>query len=95
MEKERHQGHAHNTYMQMLAESGAVGLAALCTMLLSVLIFGWKNRKSVFGVAIMASGMAFILYGITDHTNINYGSLRVLWLMVGCCAAYIKLDNLG
>lgn len=83
--KEPTQGHAHSNFFQMFAENGIVGLLAYCGMVGTFLVWGWKRRKNIFGVILCASTLAFTLYGVTDYTLVNYGGMRIYWLLMGLC----------
>ena len=69
-------GEAHNEILQTLAELGLVGLA----LALAFLWFVWKERKSGYGVAVLALGAVLSLIGFPAH---NPGTAVILVIALG------------
>ena len=79
--------HAHNNFLQMLAENGLAGFAGY------VLAFGyilWRNIKNYFvnknPYALMIAGStgALVLQGLTEYNFGNGAVMKLYWLVLGC-----------
>ena len=79
-------GHAHNFYLNMLAEAGLIGLAAYLLMTVSVLGFAWRTAQRAQGVwRAVAFGILGALTALSAHNffdnlyvhgmNIQFGLL--------------------
>ena len=84
-------GHAHNTYLQMLAQSGVVGLAAYLAMLGSVAIVMLRGLRlpsshEYKAVVIGAAGMtaAMCVHGVFEYVHVLSMSLQlaICWAVV-------------
>mgnify|MGYP004546337869 FL=1 len=83
------QGHAHNNFMQYLAENGIVGLLSYLGLLTAFFTWSWKRRKNIYAMMMFTSTLALVLYSLTDYTFAGYGAMRLYWLIMGICAAGI------
>lgn len=91
--KEPDQRHAHNNFLQLFAEGGILGIGAYCFMLAVFFVWGWKQRKNIYGVIFLASTSALVLYSLTDHTLVVYSAMRVYWFLLGLCIAHVFIVN--
>ena len=92
--------HTHNLYLQILSETGFVGLA---TFLLVVILFVqncfeylYKMRKGTDNgivVAGLASVTAVLIMGLTDYVWYNYRVFLMFWLVIAIVNAYIRVGN--
>jgi len=80
------QGHAHNNFMQYLAENGIVGLLSYLGLLTAFFTWSWKRRKNIYAMMMFTSTLALVLYSLTDYTFAGYGAMRLYWLIMGICA---------
>ena len=83
--RERWQGHAHNTYLQLWAETGLIGLSIYCAMFGYILRWSWRRRSNHYAAMIFFSTAGFLLYSITDYTYASYSAMRVYWFVFGLC----------
>lgn len=88
--------HAHNNFLQMLAENGLVGFAGY------VLAFGyilWRNIKNYFvnknpyALMIVGSTGALILQGLTEYNFGNGAVMKLYWLVLGCLVVLASCYN--
>ena len=92
--------HAHNNFLQMLAENGLIGFAGY------IFAFGfilWKNIKNYFlnknpyALMIVGSTGALILQGLTEYNFGNGAVMKLYWLVLGCLvvlAGYYNKEKL-
>lgn len=85
--KEPYIRHAHSNYFQFLGEYGILGFAAYVLLLGSVLAFAWRRRKNMFAWALISSLGAFMIYTGTESSFLEYGSMRMFWLLLAACTA--------
>jgi O-antigen ligase len=90
---DRHPGadrrsHAHNTFLQIAAEAGALGLAAFCYLCGSILVGGWRllqraarESQELWAPAAGAwlGVIAFLVGGLTQHTFGDSECVMPLW----------------
>ena len=79
--------HAHNNFIQMLAENGLVGFAGY------IFAFGfilWKNIKNYFlnknpyALMIVGSTGALMLQGFTEYNFGNSSVMKIYWFVLAC-----------
>ncbi len=85
---------SHNSYYQLLAENGFVGLIIILFVFLRLLIKYYKRRNDDYGfIVIMVSliGMIINLYNVSSFWGTN------TWIMLGLYTGFVrnqkKLDN--
>ncbi len=88
--KERFQGHAHNIYLQLWAETGLPGLILFCVLFGYILHWSWRRAQNFYGLIIFSATLDFMLYGLTDYTLSSFSAMRVYWLLFGICIIGIK-----
>ena len=94
--KERHQEHAHNNIIQMLAECGIVGAAAFIfwwgylTYFSLRLWFKYKNFEWLLYFCVL---WAIMLHGLTEFNFETSVTSKVLWYSLGLCMAYNRLNS--
>jgi len=84
--KETYLMHAHNNFMQVLAEGGILG-AVTWTLFwgyaLWMGIYGWKKHRELAYLAWFAVVAGFQLHGLTEYTQGNSAATKEFWLIVG------------
>lgn len=84
--KEPNLGHAHNNFMQMLAENGIVGFAGFIVMFGYIILknsIEWIKTKNVYALMIIASTVCLILQGFTEYNVGNSAVIKMYWLILG------------
>lgn len=80
-------GHAHNNFMQMLAENSFVGFLGF-TLMISYFICHSLRRfwqtKSPYAFMISMYTLALVLQGLTEYNFGNSAVMKAFWLVLGC-----------
>jgi O-antigen ligase len=81
--------HAHNIYLQLLCETGIVGLGLLLLTVVSALrkmlavrISVKKGFSAVFSVAAVSALAGFMLQGAFDYVWYNYRVFLIFWIVM-------------
>lgn len=89
--------HAHNLYLQIVAETGIfsliVFLAAVFMFLQAGLSFvktARADKNKYVALGIMCAANALLIQGFTDHVFYNYKICLMFWLCIGLLFAHIK-----
>lgn len=85
--KERTLGHAHNNFMQMLAENGVVGFIGFTGMIIYFICHSFRRfwqTKSPYAFMISMSTLALALQGLTEYNFGNSAVMKAFWLVLGC-----------
>ena len=84
-------GHAHNYYLNVLAEAGMIGAAAYGAMWLIIVVLTWRARRhpdpvaSAAAAGLLGSWTYIAVHSITDQLYVNYAFLHV-GIMFGLAA---------
>lgn len=87
---ERGQGHAHNNFLQMLAETGMVGFMAFCFMFGSFLYYSfidWRKYQHPVSLMYFLATLGFVLQGFTEF---SFGNRIVMALYFFLMAIYLQ-----
>ncbi len=88
--------HAHNLYLQIIVEIGAVGLVVFIALLLLYvqsclsLHVRESRRDKLLSNAVFCGMLAVLAQGMTDYIWYNYRVFLMFWLMLGLGAAIRK-----
>jgi len=86
--------HAHCEYLEILAETGLVGLAAFVAPVVLILILGWRRLKAIEGSdRYLLMGLMAGIFGLLVHNlvsvNLRFSTTPYfLWLSLGVMLAY-------
>jgi putative inorganic carbon (HCO3(-)) transporter len=88
--------HAHNVFLQVALDIGIPGLIAYAAMLLVSGGAAWQLIKGdqslqTISAGMLASLVAFHIYGLTDTLALGSKSSILLWAIFGLLAAMIRL----
>lgn len=93
--KEKHLRHAHNNFMQMLAENGIIGFIGFCGLIVCFVGYSfvrfWKQRDP-YTLMMTMSALALFLQGLTEYNFGGSAIMKNFWLMQGCL--YILSNSL-
>lgn len=84
--KEPKLGHAHNNFMQMLAENGIVGFAGFVIMFGYIIfknLITWVKVKNVYALMIVSATVCLLLQGFTEYNVGNSAVIKMYWLILG------------
>ncbi len=84
--KEPKLGHAHNNFMQMLAENGIVGFAGFVIMFGYIILknlIAWVKVKNVYALMIVSATVCLLLQGFTEYNVGNSAVIKMYWLVLG------------
>ena len=84
--KEPKLGHAHNNFMQMLAENGIVGFAGFVIMFGYIIfknLITWVKVRNVYALMIVSATVCLLLQGFTEYNVGNSAVIKMYWLILG------------
>ncbi len=87
--------HAHNLFLQILVESGIVGILSFLLMIIafirrsfSLSVYQNRNRFSAaLCIAICAGILGFLFQGLTDNVWYNYKMVLIFWIMLSLASS--------
>lgn len=84
--KEPNLTHAHNNFMQMLAENGIVGFAGFLIMFGYIIfknLIAWFKGRNVYALMIVSTTVCLLLQGFTEYNVGNSAVIKMYWLVLG------------
>lgn len=96
--KEPYLTHAHNNFLQMLAENGLIGFLGFLGMYGSIITFSLKKffqEHNPYSFMICTSVIALMLQGLTEYNFGNSAVMKVFWLVQGCLIVMENKWRLG
>ena len=94
--KERELTHAHSNVMHMLAECGAIGITALLFFWWTCFSYGfrtWQATRHIAALLLPAVLLGLILQGLTEYNMGNSAVMKLHWLLLGLCIAWLRIDE--
>lgn len=85
--KEPYLSHAHNNFLQMLAENGVVGFSGFLTLLACFIGYSFKRfwqERNPYALMMCMSTLALVLQGFTEYNFGNSAVMKSFWLVQGC-----------
>ena len=89
--KEPQQQHAHNNFIQLLAECGLIGAAAFLLVWAYFSYFslsGWLKRKNLADLLFFCVLWGLMLHGLTEYNFETSVPSKIFWYALGLCLAY-------
>lgn len=89
--RERSQVHAHNNFIQMLAECGIVGAAAFIFLWGYFSYFSlkfWLKDKKIEWLLFFCVLWGFMLHGLTEFNFETSVPSKIFWYVLGLCITY-------
>lgn len=84
--KEPFLSHAHNNFMQTLAENGLIGFAGFMTLISCFIGYSFKRfwqEGNPYALMMCASALALVLQGLTEYNFGNGAVMKSFWLVQG------------
>ena len=84
--KEPNLTHAHNNFMQMLAENGIVGFVGFLIMFGYIIfknLIAWFKGRNVYALMIVSATVCLLLQGFTEYNVGNSAVIKMYWLVLG------------
>lgn len=79
--------HAHNNFMQMLAENGLIGFAGFLTLISCFIGYSFKRfwqEGNPYALMMCVSTLTLVLQGLTEYNFGNGAVMKSFWLVQGC-----------
>lgn len=85
--KEPQLSHAHNNFLQMLAENGLVGFIGFTIMIGYFIFYSLLNfykTQSPYSLMLSMSTLTLVLQGLTEYNFGNSAVTKSYWFVIGC-----------
>lgn len=88
--------HAHNNFMQMLAENGFLGFISFVSLFGYILISSLRaslQSFSPYSVLIFSCTLALLLQGLTEYNFGNSAVIKYFWVVLGCLIVLMRQNS--
>lgn len=94
--KEPQLSHAHNNFLQMLAENGVVGFVGFAIMFGYIILknlIDWFRTKNIYALMLVSATVCLLLQGFTEYNVGNSAVIKMYCLVLGICVLLSKLQK--
>lgn len=94
--KERTQSHAHNNFLQVLADRGIIGFLGFNYLFGYILYSSYRRytkTKNLWGMAVFLVTISLLLQGLTEYNVGNSAVIRMYWFLIGLGYSVINLEG--
>ncbi|MBQ4550602.1 MAG: O-antigen ligase family protein [Oscillospiraceae bacterium] len=92
--------HAHNLFLQILCDSGIVGLlvflglmVSFCRMMLTAIRHTSNARARILQIGGISAVSGFLVQSLTDYTFYNYRVMLLFFGMLGLCVLFTRMGR--
>ena len=93
--------HSHNTFLQVMCDSGIIGIIAFAALIyqyykaLFIAFISEKDEESRFLIlAGLASASGFFVQSMFDYTFYNYRVMLLFWALIGLGVVFTKYSSM-
>ena len=94
--KEPQLSHAHNNFLQMLAENGVVGFVGFVIMFGYIIfknLIDWFRTQNIYALMLAAATVCLLLQGFTEYNVGNSAVIKIYCLVLGTCVLLSELQK--
>ena len=94
--KEPQLSHAHNNFLQMLAENGIVGFVGFAIMFGYIVfknLIDWFRTRNAYALMIVSATVCLLLQGFTEYNVGNSAVIKMYWLILGLLLVLDRLKK--
>jgi O-antigen ligase len=87
-------GHAHNNFLQILAENGLLGFIGFCSMFGYFLFYLYQNgfkKNNPVAMGVFLATISLLIQGLTEFNFGDSAVIRMFWFLLGLAVASVKI----